>query len=212
MRCTDRKYARAEADWNDTTKPGLLPFPVRRCHPCTSSGALQTASDDFKLGTMILQLKRSDDQESALKQRLNDQQNPKSSEYHHWLTPDKFGAQFGIAEQDINTVTAWLQSHGFTVESVAKGRNQILFSGTQAQLRDAFHTEMRSYMIHGNARWANASEIQIPESLAPVISGIASLNSIPSHAAHTQPVLMQKDTSTGKWKAHRSANEGHTLR
>jgi subtilase family serine protease len=70
---------------------------------------------------MLLVLKRSDQQEAALRQLLDEQQDKSAPNYHKWLTPDDFGRRFGPADQDIQTVTSWLQSHGFEVSQVSKG-------------------------------------------------------------------------------------------
>jgi subtilase family serine protease len=81
---------------------------------------------------MLLVLKRSDEQESALRKLLDDQQDKASPNYHKWLTPEQFGRQFGPADQDIQTVSSWLQMHSFQIGQVTKGRTVIEFSGTAA--------------------------------------------------------------------------------
>ena len=164
-----------------------------------SQASTEIAPDSLQLSRIMLQLKRSDAQAAALKRQLDDQQNPKSPSYHRWLLPEEFGAKFGAAPEDIATITGWLESHGFTIDSVARGRNIIQFSGTQSQLRSAFHTEMRGYTIRNAHHWANASNVQIPEALAPVVAGIVSLHDVPIQAAHTDPVLLHKDPSNGKF-------------
>ena len=55
-------------------------------------------------------LKRSDAQETALKQYISDAHTPGSANYHKWLTPAQFGQQFGPSDQDIATVESWLSS------------------------------------------------------------------------------------------------------
>src|SRR5215467_11099293 len=47
--------------------------------------------------------------------------------YHQWLTPDQFGKRFGISDDDLADVTAWLQRRGFSIEEVGRGRTTILF-------------------------------------------------------------------------------------
>lgn len=159
----------------------------------------EVAPDNFKLDRMMLVLKPTSAQQSSLKQLLDDQQNPKSPHYRQWLSPQQFGEQFGAAPEDLAVVTGWLQGHGFMVESTAKGRNLITFSGTQGQLRRTFHTEMRGYTIHGEHHWANSSDVQIPEAIAPVVAGIVSLNDVPRHANHSNPVLLKKNASSSEW-------------
>ena len=51
----------------------------------------------------------------------------------------------------------------------------IEFSGNVAQVRNAFHTEIHHYLVAGERRMANASDTQIPAALAPVLTGVVSL-------------------------------------
>jgi Pro-kumamolisin, activation domain/Bacterial Ig-like domain (group 3) len=128
------------------------------------------------LDRMLLVLRRSPQQEAALQLLLDKQQDKSSPEYHNWLTPEKFGQQFGPADQDLQTVISWLESHGFRVGRVAKGRTVIEFSGTASQLQSAFHTEIHQYMVNGGAHWANSQDPQIPSALVPVVAGVATLH------------------------------------
>ena len=98
---------------------------------------------------MLLVLKRSPEQETALLKLLDDQQDKSSPDFHKWLTPEQFGQQFGPADSDIHAVTSWLQAHGFEVAQVSKGRTVIEFSGTAAQVREAFHTGINKYVVKG---------------------------------------------------------------
>ena len=67
---------------------------------------------------------------------MEGQQDAASPNYHRWLTPQQFGQQFGPADQDIQTITSWLQSRGFQIASVSSGRTVIEFSGTAGQARE----------------------------------------------------------------------------
>ena len=140
-------------------------------------------SDALPLNRMLLLLQRGADQEAALEKLLDDQQDKSSPSYHAWLTPQQFGQQFGPADADIQTITTWLQSHGFQVNNVTAGRTLMEFSGTAGQVRAAFHTEIHNYLVNGELHTANASDPQIPAALAPVVVGPVSLNSfsITSH-------------------------------
>ena len=137
---------------------------------------LGTADSSLPTKRMLLVLKRSDAQEAALRKLLDDQQDKSSPTYHKWLTPEKFGQQFGPTDSDIQTITSWLQSHGFEVGST-KGRTVLEFSGTAAQVRETFHTTIHKYLVNGEQHWANANDPQIPASLAPAVAGIFTLHS-----------------------------------
>ena len=134
------------------------------------------APDGMQLDRMQLVLQRSPDQETALRQLVAQMHSPGSPNYHQWLTPEQFGAQFGSSDQDIATVESWLGSHGFVVSKVNPGRGSIEFSGSVAQLRDTFHTQIHKYAVNGETHYANSNDPQIPAALAPVIGGFASLN------------------------------------
>lgn len=135
-----------------------------------------TAPPDLPMNRMLLVLKRSPEQEAALRKLLDDQQDQASPQYHRWLTPQQFGRQFGPADQDIQVVTLWLQSHGFQVAEVSKGRTVIEFSGSAGQVQEAFHSAIHKFVIRGEEHWANASDPQIPEALTPVVAGVHTLH------------------------------------
>ena len=135
---------------------------------------------------MLLLLKRSDAQQAALSNLMEQQQDKNSPNYHAWLTPQDFGTNFGPAEADIQAVSDWLTSQGFTVEKTYSGRTVIEFTGNAGQVQQAFGTEIRKYEVGGKSYLANVQNPQIPAALAPVIAGIVSLNNFPrvSHAIY----------------------------
>jgi hypothetical protein len=143
-----------------------------------------TAPSNLPLNRMLLLLQHSPQQETALKSLLEQQQEKSSPNYHAWLSPELFGSRFGPTDQDIQTITSWLGSHGFQVNSVVKGRLIIEFSGTAGQLKESFHTEIHKYEVNGKEHWANASDPAIPSALAPVVFGIVSLHNFPRKPLH----------------------------
>ncbi|HKS82021.1 MAG TPA: Ig-like domain repeat protein [Candidatus Acidoferrales bacterium] len=155
-------------------------------------------SPDFALHRMLLVLKRSPAQEAALDQLLDQQQDNSSPSYHQWLTPQQFGQQFGPTDQDIQTITSWLASHGFQVANVSNGRVVIEFSGTAAQVAEAFHTTIHKYSVDGEQHIANSTDPQIPAALAPAIAGIRSLNNFAPTPMNHFAGKFQRDKNTGK--------------
>jgi hypothetical protein len=155
------------------------------------------APDALPTDRMLLVLKRSPSQEAALDTLLDQQADRASPNYHAWLTPQQFGQQFGPSDADIQTITAWLQSHGFQVNGVSNGRTVIEFSGNAGQMRDAFHTSIHRYTVNGEDHWANSSDPQIPAALAPVVSGIATLYNFPRQAMHEVMGTFLRSRSTG---------------
>jgi len=107
------------------------------------------APADLVLEHMVLVLKRSAAQESALMQLLEEQQQPSSPNYHRWLTPDEFGRRFGPSDHDIGIITTWLESQGIQVTGVSSGRTVIEFSGTAGQVENAFHAAIHKFLVNG---------------------------------------------------------------
>ncbi|WP_347986809.1 Ig-like domain repeat protein [Methylomonas sp. AM2-LC] len=142
--------------------------------------------DNLRLNRMILNLKSSPAQQAALDAFTQAQQTPGSPDYHHWLTPAEFASHFGVAEQDISAIKNFLTSRGFQIDEVAAGGRSIQFSGTSAQVRNAFHTEMHQYIWQGEQHIANASNPQIPAALANVVDGLVNLHDFRSHARKQQ--------------------------
>jgi subtilase family serine protease len=142
------------------------------------------AADNLQMDQMLLVLQRSASQQAALDRLLAAQQDKTSAEYHQWLSPEQFGEQFGASDSDIQKITAWLESHGFQVNSVSKGRNLINFSGSAGEVRQAFHTTMHQYVVGTRDHLANAADPAIPSALASVVAGVRSLNDFFPKAAH----------------------------
>jgi subtilase family serine protease len=136
---------------------------------------LGTAPATLPMQRMLLVLKRSPEQESALRRLLDNQQDKSSPSYHKWLTPAEFGKQFGPTDGDLQTITAWLQSHGFQVGST-KGRTVLEFSGSASQVQEAFHTTIHKYIVNGEQHWANASDPSIPTALTAAVAGVKTLH------------------------------------
>jgi hypothetical protein len=137
---------------------------------------LGIVSDNLPLPHMLLQLRRPAAQEQALVTLIDQLHDPKSPNFHHWLSAGEIGAQFGPAASDIQTVTGWLAQHGFIVNTVYSSSMVIDYSGTAGQVRTAFRTEIHNLSVNGVAHIANMTDPQIPAALAPAVVGIVSLH------------------------------------
>ena len=177
--------ARAQAQAVSTVAPrvnGLIDESSRvilrgNVHPLVRVGVDRGAVEDsFPAQRLMLLLNRSGEQESQLEQFIRAAHTPGDARFHQWLQPEEFGRLYGPADSDVDAVTGWLESHGFTINRVHAGRVAIEFSGTAGQLREAFHTEIHRYEIDGEIHVANDRDPEIPAALAPVIAGFAPPN------------------------------------
>jgi subtilase family serine protease len=138
-------------------------------------------ADNLSMEHMMLQLKRSPEQERELRQFIEELTDSSSPNFHHWLTAKEFGQRFGLATQDLDAITRWLESHGFKVNVVYENGMLIDFSGTAGQVRAAFHTEIHQLNVKGVKHIANMSDPRIPAALAPAVVGVVSLHDFKPH-------------------------------
>jgi subtilase family serine protease len=169
---------------------------------------------------LYMNLQRTPAQQADLESLLAQQQQAGGAGYHQWLTPAQFGERFGAADTDIEQVSRWLQSRGFTVTSVAANRSVINFLATAGGVRDTFHAELHYWNIEGGRHVATANEPEIPAALSTLVAGIAGLNQIPAKVHHTPIHQERYDGNTHKWypvnstgakaeQPHFSAGGGH---
>ena len=135
----------------------------------------------LQLGTITLMTAPTIAQQQALKQLLAQQQDPRSSNYHKWLTPEQFADRFGLSQNDIQQIAAWLESEGFTNVHPARGRNWVSFTGTAAQVESALRTSIHHYNVNGTMHYANATAPMIPQALAGIVTGFRGLTDFKPH-------------------------------
>ena len=140
-----------------------------------------------QLSGISIVFNRSAAQQADLAALLEAQQNPSSPQYHQWLTPDQFAQRFGMAQEDLDKVSAWLEQQGFAVDTVNRSHNTIRFSGSVGQIESAFQTEMHYYTSSGEKHFAPSTALSIPAAIAPVVAGIRNLADFRPRANHTVP-------------------------
>ena len=138
--------------------------------------------DDFPMPHMLLQLKRAPQLEKELEQYIETLADKSSPNFRHWMLAEEQGEKYGLAQEDLDAITGWLQSQGFTVGYVYPNRMVIDFSGTAGQIREAFHTEIHYLEVRGEQHFANMSDPQIPRALAPAVVGVVSMHNFRPHA------------------------------
>ena len=165
-------------------------------HPLANSANDRGQADaSLPMKDMVLLLQPSKAQTEALKRTIDNLHNASSLSFHQWLTPEQFAAQFGSADADLKTVSAWLSSSGFSIEQVARGKNWIRFSGTAGQVESAFQTQIHAYSVNGTSHYANATKLSIPVALAPAVTGVVSMNNFISTPQHVAPAAVARNQS-----------------
>jgi len=151
----------------------------------------------YRMERMVLVLKLDPQRQQILDQLTEEQQNPESANYHHWLTPQEYGEHFGVSENDWQQIAGWLQFHGMEVEPVSAGRRTLIFSGTAAQVQAAFHTPIHAFRVGQQLHHANVRDPQIPLALAGVVDGVVSLHDFRSAPMHSLVMAPAPEFTSG---------------
>jgi subtilase family serine protease len=141
---------------------------------------------NLKLQGVSIVFNRSAEQQAGLEKLLAAQQDPKSPQYHQWLTPEQFGARFGMAQTDLDKVQTWLEQQGLSVERVARSRNLIRFAGTVGQIQQAFQTEMHYYKTGAETHFAPSRALSVPAAIAPTVQAVANLTNFRPRPMHVR--------------------------
>jgi subtilase family serine protease len=164
----------------DETKLVTLVNNVRP--EANSKNDLGPVDNSLELSHMVLQMQRPAAREAALEAYMDASQTRGSANFHHWLTAEQLGREYGPNPADLAAVTSWLEAHGFQVNRVGKSGMTIDFSGTAAQVLEAFKVEVHNLEVKGERHIGNLKTPQIPAALAPAVLGIASLNDFHPHS------------------------------
>jgi subtilase family serine protease len=155
-------------------------------------------SPNMKIQGVSLVFKLSASQQAALDQLLADQQDPSSTDYHNWLTPEQYAARFGMSQGDLDTVSKWLQSQGFSGIRISRAHTRMWFDGTVAQVESAFHTQIHQYRINGEMHFANATPPSLPAAFAGTVIGLRRLDTFrPKSRAHRASIAHFTSSQSG---------------
>jgi uncharacterized protein (TIGR03437 family) len=146
-------------------------------HPLAQAANDEGPEDStFDLPRLSVMLKPSEAQQAELDKLLAEQQDPASPNYHKWLTPEEYADRFGVSQDDMDKITAWLQSQNFSAITPSRARNSISFSGHAADVRRAFAAEIHRYRVDGEEHFASATEPSIPAALQGVVRAVHGLH------------------------------------
>jgi hypothetical protein len=183
-----RLQPRITAQIDNSSRVALTGSRPPRALPADDIGAVPST---LQLQGISLVFSRSAAQQAALDTLVAAQQNTSSPLYHHWITPDQYAAQFGVADSDIAAAESWLELQGFSVDSVSRSRNRIFFSGNAGQVASAFGAPLHYYLTPATAtqpavtHFAPSADLTIPAALSSSVLAIGNLSSfrLRSHLA-----------------------------
>ncbi len=144
---------------------------------------LGAVDDRMPMEHLQLALRRPAERQAAFDAVVDALNKPGSPIYRQWLTPEQIGTEFGPSAADIASVRSYLESEGFRVNGVGKSGMYVDFTGTAAQVRASFATEVHYFqMRNGDVHFSAVRAARIPEALAPAVLGFVAMSDIPQHS------------------------------
>lgn len=126
--------------------------------------------------------------QQALGTLLKQVYDPASPDYHHYLTPGEFIAEFGPSQQDYDAVIQFVRSNGLTVARTYSNRTLVDITGNVGSIEKTFHTTLRTYRHPVESRTFFAPDTDPSINLSVPINHIDGLDNflIPRPAIKTQ--------------------------
>ncbi len=129
----------------------------------------------------------------ALTNLLQQQYDPSSPQYHHWLQTAEFTTNFGPTEQDYQAVVDFAKANGFTINGTHPNRTLLDLRGSVADIEKAFRVTLRMYQHPTEARQFFAPDTEPSLDLAVPVLHITGLDNY-----HLPRPLVRRTTSRNK--------------
>ncbi len=175
---------------NTVRLPGHVPAAVSQLTPL---GALP-ATNKLRLA-ISLPLRN----QAALSDLIKQIYDPASPQYHHYLTPAQFAAQFGPTAADYQTVANYARSNGLAVVGTYPNRLVLDVNAKVSDIQRTFNLTLRTYTNTTEARAFYAPDTDpTVDATLPIlhISGLDNY-SIPHPKSHFVPSSSAAGTQKG---------------
>ena len=158
------------------------------------------AVPDAQAISLMFGISRDPGVQAAFDQLLIDLQNPASPRYHHFLTPQQVGEQFGPTQHDLDSLTTWLTGQGFHVDNVTPGRMFVQATAPAAAVSAALGAPLHSFSmtVGGKSETLQAPTVEptLPAALASIVATIGGLVDVPMHTdMKIMPPMLNTETN-----------------
>jgi uncharacterized repeat protein (TIGR01451 family) len=182
-----------------------VPAAVARLTPL----GRENGSEHLKLA-IGLPLRNQDE----LRNLLREIYDPASPNFHHYLTPEEFTAQFGPTEEDYQSVRRFAEQNGFTVTTTHPNRMVLDVDAAVTDIERTLHLEMRTYRHPTEGRVFHAPSTEPTVDLAVPVLHISGLDnySIPHPNSKLKPAEIQANATPKFGSAPGGAYRGNDFR
>jgi subtilase family serine protease len=115
---------------------------------------------------------------------------PGTAEFHHYLSPKAYTAQFGPSTKQAGAVRSWLAGQGMSGVKVSGQRDYVTATGPVSTVEKAFAVQMNRYRVKdakgkSTVIQSNDRDASIPASLSGDVLAVTGMNSSAPLAMHT---------------------------
>jgi kumamolisin len=163
--------------------------------PALQDATFVSHSDPNAVLTIVVGLRLHNEAEfNGLLNRLYD---PDSLDYHRWITPADFLAEFSPSRADVAAVRQHLESHGLTTKRVSDNRVLVQATGTVAQIEEVFAISINVYKLGAETHYSNDRDPSVPSSLKDVVESVTGLSSLETmhHASNFRKVAPETEVT-----------------
>ncbi|MEO8625551.1 MAG: protease pro-enzyme activation domain-containing protein, partial [Candidatus Limnocylindrales bacterium] len=122
---------------------------------------------------------------------------PGSGNYQRFLTPAQFGTRFGLSDERIAQIVAWLKGAGLAVE-VMPQRTSVAVSGTAAAVSELLGVDFVDWQNAAGTRYhAPVGEVAVPAQLDADVDAVLGLNTEPLIRPANVPVALAAGAGDG---------------
>jgi subtilase family serine protease len=159
-------------------------------------GSIKPTTDavmgEFSSPRMTVEVVLKPRNESALSDLLASVYDVNSKSYQHWLGQGEFYSRFAPSSAQLAAITNYLRESGLDVET-SSSPFLVRVSGPSSMVEATFKTTLRNYRNpRGVNYYSNASEVQLPTSLASGVLGVVGL----SNTVRSQSMAVRAQKST----------------
>ena len=155
--CQGRADAQNAINGGGSGAAGVQTVPLAGNHPVFERSLVRGGLDPS--ATLTLSVVFGLRNRPGLETLQAEQQDPTSSNFRQWLTPEEFNVRFGPDPADVEAVSDWLVQQGFAIVESNQNARYVRFRGSVAQVQSVFRTSVVSV---GDALFANNDDPHIP--------------------------------------------------
>ena len=126
----------------------------------------------------------------ALAKELYDRNSPN---FHHWLTKEKFAAEYAPTEAELNQVRNFATANHLTVSKLGPNNFYVRVTGTAGAMSNAFHVSLDNYDVKGKVVRAKSEDPRIEGQAASLIGSIEGLDSM----SYSHPLVVRRNGPPG---------------